>query len=282
VKRRTTPPPGRGERDTFVAGVRWRSREVEGRGNPVVYVHGLLASSATWQEVLAPASAGRPAVAVDLPGYGFSERPWPFDYSVGGESRALESFLDERGIGRAVLVGNSLGGSAAMLLAAERPDRVEALVLVAPATPEGRIPWTIAVLRTPLAGELVMALAARPFIAWGLRHRLYARASRVTARAIDDAWLPLTVPGTRRAALAAMRSDPRPYRGIEARVRVPTLVVWGERDRLLPAAESERIASRISGARLALIPDAGHLPQRERPEAFAAAVSAFLERLPAR
>jgi pimeloyl-ACP methyl ester carboxylesterase len=281
-QRRAFPPPGPSERDTFVAAVRWRSREADGHGNPVVFVHGLLASSATWQEVLAPASAGRPAIAVDLPGFGFSDRPWPFDYSVAGERRALESFLDARGIGRAVLVGSSLGGATAMLLAAERPERVEALVLVAPATPEGRIPWTIAVLRAPLAGELVMALAARPFIAWGLRHRLYARSSRVTAQAIDDAWLPLTVPGTRRAALAAIRSDPRAYRGIEARIRVPTLVVWGERDRLLPAAESERLASRIAGARLAFIPDAGHLPQRERPQAFAAAVSAFLERLPTR
>ena len=74
---------------------------------------------------------------------------------------------------------------------------------------------------------------------------MYARASRVTDAAIDDAWRPLGVPGTRRAALQAIRIDPKPYRGLEARVRVPTLVLWGERDRMLPSAEGERVASKI-------------------------------------
>lgn len=82
-----TPPPGPGERDTVVDGVRWRSREVRGTGGEtVLYVHGLLASSASWTQVLSSASAGRPAVAVDLPGFGFSDRPWPYDYTVGGQA----------------------------------------------------------------------------------------------------------------------------------------------------------------------------------------------------
>ncbi len=101
----------------------------------------------------------------------------------------------------------------------------------------------------------------------------------MTEGAIDDAWRPLGISGTRRAALAAIRSDPRAYRGVEARVRVPTLIVWGERDRLLPAGEAARLASRIAGAELTIIPDAGHLPQRERPDAFVSAVARFLSRV---
>ena len=97
----------------------------------------------------------------------------------------------------------------------------------------------------------------------------------MTDRVIDDAWRPLGIRGTRRAALAAIRTDPRDYRGIEAAIRAPTLIVWGAGDRLLPAREGERLASRIAGSRLAVIPEAGHL-QRERPAAFAATVAAFL------
>lgn len=270
------PPPGPGQRDTVVAGVRWRSRETEGHGDPVVFVHGLLASSATWQEVLAPASAGRPAIAVDLPGFGCSDRPWPFDYSVNGQARGLVDFLDARGIARAVLVGNSLGGAAAMLVAAKHPGRVSALVLVDAATSEAPIAWPTRLMRAPVLGELALALATRPLVAYGLRRWLFAGAGRVTDLAIADAWFPLTIPGTRRAALLAIRPNPRRYLGLEDQIRVPTLIVWGRKDRLIPVEESERLASRIPGSRLVVLPDAGHLPQREQPEAFSRAVAEFL------
>ncbi len=275
-RRGAIPPPGPGQRDTIVDGVRWRSREVDGRGDPVVFVHGLLASSATWQEVIAPASYGRPAIAVDLPGFGCSDRPRPFDYTVGGEASGLLDFLDARGIERAVLVGNSLGGAAVMLVAANHPERVAALVLAAPATPEMAIPWPLKLIRARLVGEAAMAMANRPIVAYGLRHRLFARADRVTDRAIEDAWFPLTVPGTRRAALAAIRSNPRRYVGLEDRLRVPTLILWGREDHLIPVREGERLAKRIAGSRLVVLPDAGHLTQREQPAAFARAVAEFL------
>jgi pimeloyl-ACP methyl ester carboxylesterase len=271
------PPPGPGERDTLVAGVRWRSREAEGEGDPLLFVHGLLASSAMWKRVLASAGGGRPGIAVDLPGFGGSDRPWPWDYTVEGQAGSLEAFMDARGIARAVLVGNSLGGAATMLLAATRPDRVTALVLVDAASARTPVPWPVAVLRTPVLGELALALTTRTTVKIGLRRRVYARASNVTREAVDDAWLPLRIPGTRRAALKAIRTDPRRFLGLEARVSVPTLVVWGEEDRMIPVAEGRRLAGAIPNARLAVIADAGHMPQREQPERFAAAVREFLD-----
>lgn len=259
--------------------MRWRSRETPGRGDPVVFVHGLLASSATWEDALATASAGRPAIAVDLPGFGCSDRPWPSDYTVEGQARSLVEFLDARGIRRAVLVGNSLGGAAAMLVAADHPARVEALVLVAPATAEARIVWPVRLMRLPALGELALAGATRLLVAYSLRRWLFANADRVTAREIDDGWFPFTVPGTRRAALRAIRSDRRRFVGLESRIRVPTLIVWGKEDRLLSVHGGELLASRIAGSRLVVLPDAGHLPQREQPEAFSRAVAGFVSGL---
>ena len=206
---------------------------------------------------------------MDLPGFGFSDRPWPYDYTAGGEARGLVRYLEARGIDRAVLVGNSLGGAETMLVAAEHPGLVEGLVLVAPATPTGTIPWPVRILRVPGLGGLAFALSTRPVVAFGLRHKMYARASRVTESAIDDAWRPLGVPGTRRAALQAIRTNPEAYLGLEERIRVPTLVLWGESDKMLPPAEARRLAAKIAGARLVILPDAGHLPQRERPAEFA-------------
>jgi len=287
IRASSPPPPGPGERDTVVpggplggvSGVRWRSREAPGRGDPLLFVHGHLASSASWKYVLATAGAGRPGIAVDVPGFGASDRPWPYDYTLGGEASSIEAFLDARGIRRAVLVGNSLGGAAVMVIAARHPERVAALVLVDAASAQMPIPWPVAVLRTPVLGELALAVSTRTSVAIGLRSKIYARASSVTADAIDDAWRPLTIPGTRRAALAAIRTDPARFVGIESRISVPTLVVWGAEDRMIPLEEGRRLAARVRGARLAVIPDAGHLPMRERPELFSEAVRGFLEGL---
>jgi pimeloyl-ACP methyl ester carboxylesterase len=165
-----------------------------------------------------------------------------------------------------------------MAIAAERPERVAALVLVAPATPHAPIAWPFRVLRARPLGEIALALANRPLAAYGLRHFLYGNPSRVTEHVVDDAWRPLAVPGTRRAALRAIRTDPAAFVGIEDRIRTPTLIVWGSRDRVLPPAEAERLRARIPGSRVAVLPGAGHLPQREQSEALARAVAEFVAR----
>ncbi len=273
----TIVPPAAGQIDTTVNGVRWRSREQRGgAGVPVVYVHGLLSSSASWKRVLTSASAGHPAVAVDLPGFGSSERPWPYDYTVGGQAQALLRYLDGRGLGRVALVGNSLGGGVCLVIAAARPQQVAALVLVGSASPVTNIPWNFRLLRTPGVGEVEMELLVRPVMTLALRHRLFARSERVTEETVDDWWLPIRVPGTRRAALAAIRSSTRGYEGLLSYIRVPTLVLWGKEDRILPPEEGLRLATEIPGARLVVLPDTGHLPQEETPEEFSHAVRQFL------
>ncbi len=272
------PAPGAGEKDTVVDGVRWRSREAAGRGSdPVVFVHGLFSSSATWKRVLSSAAGGRAAIAVDLPGFGYSDRPWPHDYTVAGQAQALLRYLEARRLENVACVGNSLGGAICLIAAAARPQRIRALVLVDSASPRSRIPWTFRLLRTPIVGEIEMQLLARPVVELALRQRLYARADRVTAETIDDWWLPITVPGTRRAALEAIRSSSRGYENLLEKIRAPALVLWGKEDRLLPPEEGFRLSSDLAGARLLVLPGIGHLPQEEAPEEFSRAVSQFLD-----
>lgn len=276
------PPPGAAQLDTVVDGVRWRSREAAGAGEEtVVYLHGLLSSSASWKKVLTTASAGRRAIAVDLPGFGFSDRPWPYDYTVGAQALHLWRYLDARGTGRAVLVGNSLGGAVALLGAAARPERVAALVLVDAPSPGLRIPWQFRVMRAPVAGELEMEILSRPTMAWVIRHRMFARPEDATEDTIADWWGPVPVPGTRRAALAAIRSSPRGYEDVAGRITAPTLVLWGKEDRMLPLSAGVSLAEDIRGARFVALPGSGHVPQEEQPEEFSRTISEFLGHLSA-
>lgn len=276
------PRAGSGERDTVVRGVRWRSRESPGEPgrDPVVYVAGWLSSSSTWKRVLSQASSGREAIAVDLPGTGFSDRPWPYDYTLGGQAQHLIEFLDARGMSRAVLVGSSLGGAICEAVAAARPGRVAALVLADAAWPGMRIPAGFRLLRIPVVGEVQLELLSRPVMAFTLSHRLYAHGSRVTKEVVDDWWAPLRIPGTRRAALEVVRSSRAGTDRVVQRISSPTLVVWGAEDRLLPASEGLALSAAIPGARFVVLPGAGHLPQEEIPEDFSSTVAAFLRDLP--
>src|SRR5262249_52679771 len=181
---------------------------------------------------------------------------------------ALLAYLDARGFGKVALVGNSLGGAVCLIAAAARPTRVAALVLVGAASPISRIPWNFQLLRAPVIGEIEMELLIRPVPGTALRFRLFARPERVTREMVDEDWIPIRVPGTRRAALAAIRSSSRGFEGILSRIRVPTLVLWGKEDKILPTEEGLRLAIEIPGARLVVLPDTAHIPQQETPEPF--------------
>jgi pimeloyl-ACP methyl ester carboxylesterase len=155
-------------------------------------------------------------------------------------------------------------------------------VLVDAASPGVRIPLQFRLMRAPLAGELEMELLCRPTMAWVLRYRMFARPERVTEEVVSDWWDPVPIPGTRRAALAAIRSSAEEYRDASRRIASPTLVVWGEQDRVLSTSEGLRLSREIRGSSFVTIPDAGHLPQEERPAEFARAVASLVAALPAK
>lgn len=253
--------------------------EDQGEGPAVLLVHGFGASSYAWREVAADLAAEYRVLAIDLAGFGLTERPnRKADYSRFAQGELILAVLDALGIDKVHLVGHSYGGSISVALAVRRAERVASLSLVDAAAPEypqvRRSP--LAAFR-PLTYLFVRALSLRRSrVEHGLL-RSTADDSIVTDALIDEYWRRLTVEGSPRAfwGLTAPYEDPQ---GLvtAADLRVPTLVVWGEEDALIPAAGA-RQATRIQmpGSRFVVLPGAGHAPMEDAPHELAAVLRRF-------
>jgi 2-hydroxy-6-oxonona-2,4-dienedioate hydrolase len=223
--------------------IRWR---VAGEGPALVLVHGLSASSRWWSAVLPPLSERYTCHLLDVPRFGAALRP-------AETAEWLLAWIEAAGIERVRLAGHSIGGAGAARLAALRPDVVEALVLVSPVgMPSGR---RLAGYVLPLLGALRMTTPT--FLA-----TLSIDAVRAGPAAI--------VRGSLYAARADVREQARA-------IRAPTLLVWGDRDPLVPFALADEWRRALPSARLVVLPGVGHVPMVERPRELAQALCEFLD-----
>jgi pimeloyl-ACP methyl ester carboxylesterase len=282
------------------AGVRLHYLEAGSGEPPIVLLHGLGSSVTKWRDVLPLIGARRRAVAVDLPGFGRSEGPrgrYTFGFLAGG----IKAFLDAMSVDRCVLVGNSLGGVAAMWLAAAWPERIAGLVLVdaalplpSEARPDLSTALRMAVASLPGVGEVLYSVYTRRTsvaeqVADGLRRNVAdpARVSAETRRLLhEEAEERRVHPELRRPVMSAQRhlvwmltARRADVERVASQLRVPTLLVWGSEDRLVPLAVGEDWVARIPGAELVVLEGAGHNPQLEVPDRFSEIVLAFAERL---
>jgi pimeloyl-ACP methyl ester carboxylesterase len=265
-------------------------------GPSVVLVHGLGGSHLNW-DLFAPLLTGHARVwALDLPGFGRSE-PGARKASVSENARALDRFLAEVVGEPAVLVGNSMGGMLSILATGQRPEAVTGLVLLDPAIPGPRraldplVALMFAIYAIPLVGERFMRRRrTRQSELARVRETLTlvgvdpdSIPSEVIDRSVTLLQEREDVDGMDRAFLAAARSllrllvDPRSYRKAMASIRVPVLLVHGDRDRLVPVAAARDIARRHPDWRYLEMADVGHVPQLQEPEKLAAEVLAWLD-----
>lgn len=257
---------------------------------PAVLVHGMGGSTQNWAELMAELSGDVDAEAVDLPGFGHSAPPDDGDLSVSGHVRAVAACLEAAGRGPVHLLGNSLGGAVAVRLAALRPDLVRTLTLISPALPE--VP--------PQATAVPTGLLAVPGVPWLLGRLTAGQSVEQRAAALLDLVYgdPALIPQERRevAVEEYRRRMDLPYatdvlvrsaRGIvrayterggqslwrqAERVRVPVLLVYGLRDRLVSYRSALRACRAFPDARLLVLPDAGHVAMMEHPARVARAV----------
>lgn len=238
-----------------------------GKGDPVVLIHGWNGSTFSFRYTIPELARSHRVIALDLLGFGYSGRPARGDYSVTAQARLVTGLLDRLGIERAAVVGHSMGGGIAMQLALSRPERVERLVLVDSASAED-------VQRSHRSGKLVpqflfllTPLLLHPGRMQRAAYRLAVHdPALVTREAVEGYIRPLRMQGHLRALSRQMRDRGRSIPTDPGKIPQPTLLLWGEHDRVVPISSGRDLAQRISGARFEVIRSAGHLPLEEQSE----------------
>lgn len=268
-----------------------------------VYVHGLGGASTNWTDVAGLLAVRMDGWALDLPGFGRSQPPPRGRYSLRGHMASVIDLMEHvsaqpgSGAGRPVhLLGNSLGGVVSLLAAARRPDLVASLTLISPAMPVYRVPPAFSRLLLLLLLPGIPRLAERRFA--GITPEQHVRnmiqvcfgdPSRVPKQRLDQAVHEMREradqPWADRAVIHSMRGLISSYLRVgrsnawrAARtLRVPSLVLWGDRDRLVDPALAPRLAATIPDARVHLLESVGHVAMLEAPEVTARAVLGLVE-----
>ena len=257
-----------------------------GEGSPMVLLHGAGDNALDWWWVMPALAATHQVYAPDLPGSPDSARPTA-DYSPAFFERFVASFVDALDIGRATFVGNSLGGFIALSLALSEPARVTALVLVDSAGLGRAVNPVFTSVNVPGLGEAAIPFWRTPV---GAHQRAWGRTALLFAHppgSVPREWLAEQCrlalwPGYLEAHLSVLRTLVSPLGQREVLVdrlsllKVPTLVVWGARDRVFPESQAREAVARLQEGSLALVPDCGHMPHVECPDRFLAALGGFI------
>lgn len=264
-----------------------------GEGPAVVLIHGMAGSSRTWRLALPLLARGHTVIAPDLLGHGESAKPVG-DYSLGAHASGLRDLvMGALGIERATLVGQSLGGGVAMQLAYQHPELCERLVLVGSGGLGREVSWLLRLLTLPGA-EWLLPIACPRFLrdrGNDLNRFLHERGIRAPhAAEIWRAYASLAEPENRQAFIRTLRGVLDPGgQTVSANDRlylcqsVPSLIVWGDRDDIIPVAHAHVAHALIPGSRLEIFAGAGHFLHVEEPARFATLLADFIaETEPAR
>ncbi len=257
-----------------VEGARIRYVDV-GQGPAVVLIHGYASSLETWAALLPQLAKTHRVLALDLKGFGWSDRP-EGDYSPKAEAKVVEALMKQRGIDRAAVVAHSWGSSVALALALDAPERVEKLVLYDAWIYESQIPAFFVMSRAHGVGEALFALFydERPDEKTAAG---FYDPNLVTEKLIEDIERAMDRPGTKAAALAAARGQRfDQVEGEYRRIEAPALLLWGNEDRVSTPRIGERLSRDLKHARLVVYPRCGHFPMIEAAPASNDEVVRFL------
>jgi pimeloyl-ACP methyl ester carboxylesterase len=258
-------------------------KEVYGSGDPVVCLHGLGANIYTWRHFITPFSANNKLILVDLKGFGASPKPYDTKYSIEDHADEIYKIIIEDDLTKLTLIGNSLGGGVALLLAIrlceQDPTRLSKLVLIDSGGYEEYLPRYLKLLRSFLGVLIVYLSPSKLAVKFTLRACFYDH-KKITPEQVHVYAVPIRSPGGRHALLQTAKQCIPPnideILGKLKTITVPTLILSGREDRVVPLKVAELLHNAIPNSTLQVMEECGHIPQEEKPDEAIARISKFL------
>ncbi|WP_118915254.1 alpha/beta fold hydrolase [Mycobacterium shigaense] len=256
-----------------------------GEGHTLLLIHGMAGSSATWRAIIPQLSKKYRVIAPDLLGHGSSAKPRG-DYSLGAFAVFLRDLLDELGVDRATVIGQSLGGGIAMQFTHQHRDYCERLALIGSGGLGPDLSPVLRFLSAPGAELVLPVVAPQPVLNLGNKVASWLSAAGIQAPRAGEMWsayCSLSDARTRQAFLRTLRSVVD-YRGqavsalnkLHIAAGLPTLLIWGDQDRIIPVAHAYAAHDAVDGSRLEVLEGVGHFPHVEAPAAVADILENFI------
>jgi pimeloyl-ACP methyl ester carboxylesterase len=257
--------------------------EEQGKGEPVLMIHGLGASTFTWRHLLPDLARAHRIIAVDLKGAGKSDKPRDAAYSILDQAALLKTLVVRQGLSHLSLVGHSLGGGVALALALDlnrtSPGSLQRLALISSVAYRQRFSLTD-LLKKPLVGDAVEFVVPPEMLVFGALYATYHDPTKISFASIRAYARPLHEPAGRYALVKmAERTVPPNLQALVARyrtIRQPTLMIWCAEDAVVPLALGRRLARALPHGHLEVLKGCGHAPQEEAPQQTLSLVQAFL------
>lgn len=256
----------------------------EGKGPPLLLIHGFGASTFTWRHVAPELAKTHRVIAVDLKGFGQSDKPFDGRYSVFDQAELLAQLIEDKDLRNLTLVGHSFGGGIALLLALEANRRLEGrisrLVLLDTIAYPQHIPVFFRLLDVPLVSQLGVRMVP-PSVQTRVALRIaYLDDSKIDPEEVAIYAAPLKTAAGKHAIIHSARQImPDGIAELSERyktIELPTLILWCDHDRIVPLEVGLRLRRTLPNSTLRLVEDCGHMPQEEQPELTLQLIKAFI------
>ena len=250
---------------------------IEGRGTPLVLLHGTASSLHTWNDWTEQLKKDFAIIRLDLPGFGLTGPHPKAAYRVEDYARFLDKFMQQLGVEYFSLAGNSLGGAIAWQYAATYPSKLDKLILIDPLgiPTDGQPAFVFTLARMSVTASIMKSFTPRSMIAGNLKE-VYYDDSKISDSLVERYYLMTRRAGNRQAFIDRARTEDPLDTALLRQIIHPTLILWGEHDEWISPADGPVFQKLLPNSRLITYPNAGHVPMEEIPEQSAADAKEFL------